>query len=315
VPRANADRAAVERALTRAHDVAQRIKRDGDALLTPEDRDVLDLFILVVQRPALFIRKGRVVNPPENWVELGRGSEAMGDVIASVGRLQTSSGATVGTGFLAGPRRVLTNNHVVCGLLGEQDDFWRTDRKSYRDACAGATWSGGSPVFEIFGEAESSASATARVVSVQPHGEVDLAVLELDAMPDTSRTIALSASAPQPVLGRRVFAVGYPTADARDMFGRSITPEPVMARIFGIDAATLGTKRLSPGVLVEGEGEFEISHDASTLRGSSGSCIVDIRTKRVLAIHCGGRYETRNRAIPLWKLAGDPLLGTNILVR
>jgi hypothetical protein len=44
------------------------------------------------------------------------------------------------------------------------------------------------------------------------------------------------------------------------------------------------------------------------LGNSGGSCIVDLETHRVLAMHVAGRYLETCTAIPLWMLRDDPLL-------
>lgn len=36
------------------------------------------------------------------------------------------------------------------------------------------------------------------------------------------------------------------------------------------------------------------SHDCSTLAGSSGGCVVDLTSGRIVGIHCGGKYKTIN---------------------
>ena len=51
-----------------------------------------------------------------------------------------------------------------------------------------------------------------------------------------------------------------------------------------------------------------IEHDCSTLGGNSGSPVVDLETHQVIGLHFGGRFGVRNYAVPLWMLAGDPLL-------
>jgi V8-like Glu-specific endopeptidase len=83
---------------------------------------------------------------------------------------------------------------------------------------------------------------------------------------------------------------------------------PVFQRVFGADDETLGTKRLSPG-LVTGWNGSAFLHDASTLPGSSGSCLVDFESRRVIGLHFKGSYrDQRNQAIPVWRLREDPML-------
>jgi V8-like Glu-specific endopeptidase len=70
-----------------------------------------------------------------------------------------------------------------------------------------------------------------------------------------------------------------------------------------IFAGIYGVKRLQPGTirtrLALGS---TIKHDASTLGGNSGSCVVDLESGKVLGLHFAGKYRRYNTAIALWKL-------------
>jgi len=71
-------------------------------------------------------------------------------------------------------------------------------------------------------------------------------------------------------------------------------------------------KRFSPGVVVGWKDSNNFKHDASTLRGSSGSCIVDFEDRRVVGLHFGGGYHLKsNFAVALWKFKDDPVLAEN----
>jgi hypothetical protein len=168
------------------------------------------------------------------------------------------------------------------------------------------------PYFELRGEFGSTESVQVRVTSILAHHpDVDMAVLELSAHPDGGRRLPLIPHEPDSFVGRRIYAVGYPVDDVR-MNGERVSPAAVFRRIFGEDEKSLGMKRFSPGVVQNWEGINEFRHDASTLRGSSGSCIVDFRDRKVVGLHFSGSYrEQRNNAIPLWKFCDDPLLIDN----
>jgi len=49
-------------------------------------------------------------------------------------------------------------------------------------------------------------------------------------------------------------------------------------------------------------------HDASTLGGNSGSCVVDLDSNQVIGLHFAGKYMQYNEAVALWRLVDDPLL-------
>jgi endonuclease G len=319
--RANQDAALVEASLKVALAAAARIAKQGDqASLSDQEEAALELFLLLVSRPSLFVRGGRVVGRPDNWPEIARDSELFPDVVAGVGRLQQATGTKIGSGFITGDRRVLTNNHVVGALLGLKLSYWRDAPTEFAAACTEANkeWEQGPasrPVFELVGEVESTASVTARVVRIAGHhAAVDMAVLELDAAPAGSRRLPLASAEPKHLRGRKVFAVGYPTDDARTVWGERVTPVPIFQRVFGTDPATLGTKRLAPGIVLDSTDD-EFFHDASTLPGSSGSCIIDFDDQQVIGLHYGGSFaQERNFAVKLWRFSKDPLLIDNGVV-
>jgi len=138
-----------------------------------------------------------------------------------------------------------------------------------------------------------------------------MALFETDANPAGSRVLPLTTSEPDTFVGRRVYAVGYPIEDSRNLWGQKITPVPVFRRVFGIDEESLGTKRFSPGTILGWENTNVFTHDASTLPGSSGSCIVDFENRRVVGLHFGGGYAKRNFAVSIWKMKEDPVLVSN----
>jgi hypothetical protein len=317
VARPDADEKAVKAALKLATKTAKKLAESGDqAKLTAAEKGALDLFILLVARPAIFVRNGRVAERPENWPELKTEEELLPQMIAGVGRIETAGRSGRGTGFIVGPRRILTNNHVLCSLFGLPLEAWQTSPDHFANLCTSSSkeWSKEkatkAPFFELRGELGSTASATARVTGVLGHHlEVDMAVLELDAEPAGSRRLPLTTDAPPSFEGRRIYAVGYPMADIL-----KVTPSPVFKRVFGADATSLGTKRFSPGTIIEWAGANRFSHDASTLAGSSGSAIVDFEQRTVVGLHYSGHYRVGNNAVPLWKFRHDPVLVDNGVV-
>jgi endonuclease G len=49
-----------------------------------------------------------------------------------------------------------------------------------------------------------------------------------------------------------------------------------------------------------------LGHDASTLGGNSGSCVIELATGKVQGLHFGGVYRERNNAVPAAELGSDP---------
>lgn len=319
--RPGAEKDEVKAALKLASAAAKRLADGGDNVeLSPDEEAALELFILLVARPALFVQKDRVIDRPENWPEITRDEELFSRITTGVGRIELADRTKVGTGFLVGDRRILTNNHVLCGLFGVELSYWKMNPTHFSELCDenSKRWSdtpASAPLFELRGELGTQTSSIARLTRILGHhGKVDMAVLEIDTSPKGSRILPLMTAEPQSFERRRIYAVGHPTADGRDVWNNRITPDPVFRRVFGADDASLGTKRFSPGLVLGWRDENVFTHDASTLPGSSGSCIVDFEHRRVVGLHFGGRYNEQNYAVSVWKLRDDPVLKQNGVV-
>lgn len=303
---------AARKALKRARKAASKLARDGDqAKLTKADKEALELFILLVSRPAIFVREGKVAARPDNWPEIRTYERVIPDMIKGVGRIENAARGGRGTGFRIGDRRILTNNHVLCSLFGVDLSMWQHSPEVFAALCKehNASWkkhkSTQAPYFELWGEFGSETSEVVRITRIAGHHlDVDMAVLELDANPDGSLPVPLAKDEPQ--ASGRVYAVGYPMQDTK-----KVTPVPIFNRIFGSDPAALGKKRFSPGIITRRGASSVFTHDASTLAGSSGSALVNFATRKVVGLHFSGTYDTANNAVALWKLTTDPLLVDN----
>lgn len=132
-------------------------------------------------------------------------------------------------------------------------------------------------------------------------GNLDLAVLTLDAEGPPSSTLADDLSFP--VGAPLIHVIGHPK---RIHDPSSAQPHPlkqILALIFGND---FGVKRWSPGQVLLGPGTLEedrsnkrvITHDTSTLPGNSGSPVFDLTQSAdtLFGIHYGGYFEKENYA-------------------
>ena len=317
--RPDGDDAEAAAVLKLAAATAKRLAEAGETItFTADEEAALDLFILLVARPAMFVQNGKVRDRPENWPEVARDAELFPRFTACVGRIETAGHVKIGTGFIVAKQRILTNNHVLCALFGVLPDHWEHNRSNFAKLCDehSKRWTdnpAGAPLFELRGELNSNSSSTARLKCVLGHHlDVDMAVVEIDANPQDSRVMPLMTLEPDAFAGRRVYTVGYPTDDARNWRGERITPVPVFRRVFGADDESLGTKRLSPSIVLGWQSSNVFTHDASTLRGSSGSCIVDFEFQKVVGLHFGGWYKAeKNYAVSVWKFRDDPVLRDN----
>ena len=312
MPLKSAEEEQVAAMLKTATAVVERLVLDPATSLSDEERTALDLLTLLLARPAILVKGGRVRENPENWPEVHEQDELIRPVIAGVGRIELKDHFKIGTGFIVGDKRIITNNHVVCGLLDLDPSAWEASRKVFEERMKerNKLWTDDPntrPWFEMVGEFGSAKTRAVRINQVLgSHEKVDMAVLALDAAPTNAQRVKLAVKQPVSFKRHRVYAVGYPVADNP----YNPAPLPILRRIFGEDAS-LGMKRFSPGTIMDWDNEHRFRHDASTLRGSSGSCIVDFDDHRVVGLHFRGSYNDFNNAVPLWKFRNDALLTNN----
>jgi trypsin-like peptidase len=266
-------------------------ERDLDA----DERFGLEAIVLLEGRPAILIQEGDFLSPPQAWSRLADRREPIRDAIARCGRVEVHGHLNLdwlGTAFLVAPGTVMTNRHVA-------QEFCRRD---------GDTWSfrpGLTTRVDFLRELGNTAALEFEITeAIGIHERHDLALLRVEgassdgkALPDP---LTVAASEPADLFERDVYVVGYPAWDSRRN-----EPEPVR-RIF---ADVYNVKRLLPGKAVAYSTEYSaIQHDCSTLGGNSGSPVVDLESNQVIGLHFGGRYAVGNYAVPLWRLADDPLL-------
>jgi hypothetical protein len=109
---------------------------------------------------------------PDNWPEVYQQRDIIKPVIAGVGRIELADKFKIGTGFIVGDKRILTNNHVVCGLFGLSDPLaWRNTRQAFEEKMktVNKTWSDDPdtrPRFEMIGEFGSDKTIAVRINQV-----------------------------------------------------------------------------------------------------------------------------------------------------
>ncbi|MGP4019716.1 trypsin-like serine peptidase [Saccharopolyspora sp. 5N708] len=272
--------------------VRKLLRAGAHAEVDADERAALEAIVLLMARPAILVQDGRFFPAPQPWTdELEQHRSAIEDVLPRVGRIEVEGHPAidwVGTGWLAAEDVVMTNRHVAA-------EFARNDGRAWAFA-PGMT--GRVDYNEELSAAQPRELQLTGIIGV--HDAVDLALLRCtsDGSAGAPRMAPLRiARGPGVRSGTKVYVVGYPAADSRRN-----DPEE-MQRIF---AGVYNVKRLQPGA-VRSASE-SIIHDCSTLGGNSGSCLLDLETSMVIGLHFGGRYLQGNQAVPLWRLADDPLL-------
>lgn len=278
-----------------SREAVRKILKEGrSADLTKEERQAAEAIVLLMARPAILIQDGSFFPPPPPWSrELENARAEIEAVLASVGRIELTGHPEfdwVGTGWLLTEDIVVTNRHVA-------ETFTRVGSRQRW------TFSPGLKARVDFAE-ELNTSRPREfdlVEIVGVHDTHDLALLRVRPNRGGPLPPPLPLAAkPRVRKGSKVYVVGYPAADSRRN-----DPEE-MQRIF---SGIYNVKRLQPGKLRSvSRARAHLVHDCSTLGGNSGSCLVDLKTHRVIGLHFGGRYLQGNEAVALWQLAGDPLL-------
>jgi hypothetical protein len=306
-----ADFAAQRRLLEAGAGALDRIQREGaDVVLRPDERLGLQAVVRFAARPAVLFRQGKFLDPPPPWDVLEEFRESIDTTARSVGRIQVPGLPTMpygGSGFLVADDVIMTNCHVAQLFATlERPAGWvfRSDSEVSVD-------------FADDPDDDPDADPAPEMIVdglIGMHERLDLALLRVTpngAAPPPSLT--LMSQEPEESVERRLYLVGYPAPDRRN--------DPVVLRqIFG---DVYYVKRLQPGVFLTPspgpvirvapfstatrDGDV-FAHDASTLGGNSGSCVVDLRTDLVAGLHYSGLYAKYNQAIALWKLVDDPLL-------
>jgi Trypsin-like peptidase domain len=278
------------------------------------------------RQPALRVLHGEFGDPPPAWRILDERRVRIQELLPSVGRIRQGS-FVLGTGILVARNVVLTARHVA--------EAFSTDVDGVAKIRVG--WN---PVVDFIGElplAPMAAHTTAQQSqtptpapkphdhSHQPHADEpcacseirsviymdqdhDLALLRV-AFDDTRgpehwrrpRPLELSTSGVLLEQDRPVYLIGFPRQD----------PTATDDEVRTVLGTHFGVKRVQPGYitsLTTGDKDAsEFEHDASTLKGNSGSCVVDVETNQVIGVHTRGSREAEgevsfNRAIAFSRL-------------
>ncbi len=245
----------------------------------------------------------------EDWIDLDdqtlgqwRGvakkfAEQISAVATAVGRIDLD-GRHKGTGFVVKGGLILTNRHVLQELAHQRS--------------SGEWEFKGEPTITFDANPEKSRSRQfkirPKVILAGPdvidpaavdYNKLDFAILECE--PTGGQTfpapLSLESDADKIAEGRPIFAIGYPAHPGYDTYESN-----VLDRLFRY---RYGVKRFSPGEIdrglgsaTDGTGEAVFAHDATTLGGNSGSCVVDLGNdgQLVVGLHFAGVPKQANYA-------------------
>lgn len=250
-------------------------------------------------RPAMLVRNGWVERPTGRWSgdrlywwdALDTYGRNVRDAVQAVGRIEVRNNANyewAGTGFLVRKNWVVTNAHVAelfANGLHVNVGFLPSNKPGYTAMAA---------ELDLLREHENPYTDPHPVAEVlyiadQDHGEADIAVLRLEEEPEERLPAPLELDVGVPGPDAPVAVIGYPS------FSSQAVEAKVLWRIF---QGIFDRKRIAPG-RVHGVVEHGwIRHDCTTLKGNSGSPLVDLRSGKVIGVHFSGIYRAENRAVP-----------------
>jgi hypothetical protein len=223
----------------------------------------------------------------------------------------------IGTGFVVGEDKngqliVMTNAHVIDGAI----QYGWLNSSGLKLACDFARYTT---------MAEGQLFPLLDKYQIHPYYDLALIYLPKEYFKSSQASpnpLIVAETSPNPVLDLQIGVVGHPSFDSsRDPF----------PKYFGF-GEEFGVKRFSPGYIRNLENRSWRNHDvdlflhdATTLSGSSGSCILDLVNMKVVGLHFGGwpmqkqilevggkdmlaQLFHANGAVPLWTLRNDPLL-------
>lgn len=320
------ERETVLRLLGQGKTGLRKLENEGPAAnLAPTE--VLGLEAIIEadgSRPVLLVQDGGIdIDGPVLSSELGRPwrtaaaerLDGIRRVAQSVGVIQLPAfdNMKVGTGFAIAPGLILTNRHVLEAIARFDNRAWSLKFKAQIDF-RGEFEHEGSLAFDLdsvvlFGPdpiGDRVNFANLDVAVIQVHGALD------DFPPPLAFGDWVDAVKVTQTQAPSIYVMGFPVKPAATIAGggQGSMEAPATGTEFDGVLESLfdkrfGVKRWAPGYVDAGAGQLAddaynwvMSHDASTLGGNSGSCVVDLSGKNALVVglHFGGRPRVENWA-------------------
>ena len=254
-----------------------------------DDPSMEEAIILLTGRPALLV-KGDSWEAPTSTIWQNRLEEGRANLEAAIratGRVEMRNHPRqdwAGTAWLVAENIVVTNRHVAEIFASSGGDGF-----TFRSNFLGRRMRALIDFREEHQESEEDEFKVTEILHIEPEPGPDLAFLRIASSGNEDERLASPLTlASELEADRFVAVIGYPAAD-----GLRNDPE-VMRRIF---QDIYNVKRLQPGKLTSVTGAY-ITHDCSTLGGNSGSPVFDFHRGEVVGLHFGGKFQTKNIAVP-----------------
>lgn len=281
----------------------RRLQEDGErAELTAGMVEALEAIVEVDgSRPTLEFSESDRLDLADttlgDWRDVTRQyHDQISRVAAAVGRIDLD-GAHQGTGFMVKPGIVLTNRHVLQELAEPSGGTWQfkgepsitfdADPKNHR-----------ARQFKLKPKV-----LRAGAEYIDPHvldyNKLDYALLECEPHESLPfpEPLPLESDADKVAVGRPVYVLGYPARPKPGLYQSSVLQLLFKYR-YGVKRYAPGEIDRAFGTAAGKTGETVFTHDATTLGGNSGSCVVDLGNdgRLVVGLHFAGRAKTENYA-------------------
>ena len=130
--------------------------------------------------------------------------------------------------------------------------------------------------------------AVAEILEIADDADADIAFLKLDSDPGLPPPLVLDEHCD----GEFIVTIGYPAWDPQ------IPPEMVRHVLDDV----YDGKRLAPGRIIDAGSESVFRHDASTLKGSSGSVVLSLETGNAVGLQMSGAFNAESTAVTTARL-------------
>jgi S1-C subfamily serine protease len=282
----------------------ESLKRAGvNARLDPPQEDALEAIVeLNGSRPTVALSEDDRIDLSDDslgqWQAVARSFEPQISRVASaVGRIDVD-GRHVGTGFAVKDGVILTNRHVLQALAEPDSHNGWTFLGQPTITFDANPATARSRQFAIRKQVV-LAGANAIDPALLDFDKLDFAILECEPVDGAAfpAALPLEGDPDKVVVGRPIFTIGYPAPPPFGVYVYS-----VLERLF---RHRYGVKRFAPGEIergignaADGTGETVFVHDATTLGGNSGSCVVDLGNdgRLVVGLHFAGTPKEANYA-------------------
>lgn len=304
--------AARQRVVDQVKEVTREIAEAGRLPSQLDQAVALEALVKLKGRPAFPLHDG-TVDPGDplfgEWGGSVVATPGLPELTRAVGRIN-SAGDHIGTGFLIGPGIVMTNRHVLEAIAEEIRGAGAAHWMFPHDppTIDFSETSNGSRQFQFTGILAAGVDPTVGLVNF---AHLDMALLSVEltnaARQSLPEPLGCIADTAETTSKGELYVVGYPARPGTSAMLDPVTGQfssEVAKRLGEIFNVKYGRKYLSPGLMenpvgaVPNDAEaWTFAHDATTLGGNSGSCIVGLSSPLgAIGLHFGGATLTANYA-------------------